>query len=252
MTSYRGSRKHILDWVEHESFLLELRALLEPTGAQPRADTWLPCGYSSPDEARLETYGPRFLPDATNWPALVNWWLVHKPGANTPNWDLAAVCGFDGTLGLALIEAKANVPELKAEGKSLKDDASARSRENHERIAGAIREARAGLSALVPGVRINVDSHYQLANRLAFSWKLASLGIPVVLVYLGFTEDHGILDAGEPLHSHAHWREVFLDHATSVAPVELFERQLTVGSTPLWVLIRSRRILVPSPAPGAA
>ncbi len=60
MTPYRGSRKHILDWVEHESFLTEFRALLEPTGAQPRAGTWLPRGYRSPDEARLETYGPRF------------------------------------------------------------------------------------------------------------------------------------------------------------------------------------------------
>lgn len=252
MIRYRGSRKHILDWVEHESFLTEFRALLEPTGAQPRAGTWLPCGYRSPDEARLETYGPRFLPRATNWSALHDWWLAHKAGANTPNWDLAAVCSFDGTLGLALVEAKANVAELKEEGKSLKDDASARSRANHERIAAAIREAQAGLSALVPGVRIHADSHYQLANRLAFSWKLASLGVPVVLVYLGFTGDHGILDAGEPLHSDAHWRELFLDHATSVAPAELFEHRLTVASAPLWVLIRSRDVLAPSPAAGAA
>ena len=36
-------------------------------------------------------------------------------------------------------------------------------------------------------VCISHESHYQLANRLAFACKITSLGIPTVLVYLGFT-----------------------------------------------------------------
>ena len=251
MTLYRGSRKHILDWVESADFLAEFRALLAPTGAKPKAGTWLPRGRAQPQEATLETYGPRFLPEATDWRALESWWREFTEAGNTPNWDLAAVCDFRGLSGLTLVEAKANVPELKAEGKSLGRHATEHSRRNHERIGEAIKEAKTGLSALVPGVRIDRDSHYQLANRLAFSWKLASLGIPVVLVYLGFTGDSGIVDVGEPFRSEADWRGVFWEHCAGVAPAGLFERELDVEGTPLWLLVRSRRVLEPSPKAGA-
>jgi len=55
-----------------------------------------------------------------------------------------------------------------------------------------------------PDVRLDRDSHHQLANRLAFTWKLATLGIPVVLLY--FTgRDEGIADAGEPILDDAYW-----------------------------------------------
>jgi hypothetical protein len=252
MTLYRGSRKHVLDWVEDANFLAEFRALLAPSGAEPQAGTWLPRDYSSPQEARLGTYGPRFLPGATDWEAVEYWWREFTAAGNTPNWDLAAVCHFGGTAGLALVEAKANVSELKTDGKILADGASAHSRRNHKRIAEAIAEARNGLSALVPGVHIDRDSHYQLANRLAFSWKLASLGMPVVLVYLGFTGDSGIVDAGDPFRDDVHWREVFVGHSAGVVPVELFERKLEIEGTPLWVLVRSRGVLAPSPRAGAA
>lgn len=53
---------------------------------------------------------------------------------------------------------------------------------------------------------ISRDSHYQFANRLGFAWKLASIGVPTVLVYLGFTGDDGIIDRGEPLRDADHWR----------------------------------------------
>jgi hypothetical protein len=33
---------------------------------------------------------------------------------------------------------------------------------------------------------ISRDNRYQMSNRFAWSWKLASVGVPVVLVYLGF------------------------------------------------------------------
>ncbi len=237
--------------MQHDEFATQLEMLLKPTGAHPAAGTWLPAGYSAPEEARLESYGPRFLRGIIDWSALADWWLAHKGGANTPNWDLASVGDWDGHRGLILIEAKANVQELKTEGKGLSDDASGRSRENHARIARAISEARDGLSRIVPGVKIGIASHYQLANRLAFAWKLASLGVPVVLVYLGFTGDTGIMDAGDPLLDERHWQDVFTQHAASVAPEGLFERRLEVHGTPLWMLIRSRLVLEPSRKLGA-
>jgi hypothetical protein len=248
---YRGSRKHILDWVERPEFADEFRSLLEPTGAVPVLGTWLPRGYISTREARLETYGPRYVQGVVDWPALRDWWLVHTRGANTPNWDLVAVCRLAGNPALALVEAKANGSELSCNGKKLGDKASKRSRENHARIRKTLFESSTALAALVPGVRISIDTHYQLANRLAFSWKLSSLGLPVILVYLGFTGDYGIVDAGEPLRDCAHWRDVFLQYCAPVAPAALFDHELAVCGTPLWMLIRARPILSPS-APARA
>ena len=41
-----------------------------------------------------------------------------------------------------------------------------------------------------PRVTISRDTHYQLANRLAFTWKLASLGISVVLLEIAVDAHH--------------------------------------------------------------
>ena len=68
-----------------------------------------------------------------------------------------------------------------------------------ENIGAALAEACDGLAQLGIATRISRDSHYQLSNRLAFTWKLATLGVPTVLVYLGFIGDEGIRDAGEGL-----------------------------------------------------
>lgn len=163
---------------------------------------------------------------------------------------MAAVCDFEGRPGLVLVGAKANVGELKSDGKKLSENASEHTQENHARIAKAISEARDGLSRIVPGVTIDMASHYQLANRLAFAWKLASLGLPFVLVYLGFTGDTGIQDGGTPLANDGHWRVTFAQHSAPVAPSRLFERRLEVNVTPLWILVRSRAVLEPSPALG--
>ena len=65
---YRGSRKHVLDWIEQPSFLPELLLLAEP--ASPRVSSksrWMPRSYRQPDEAQLETFGPVCLPDNPLW-----------------------------------------------------------------------------------------------------------------------------------------------------------------------------------------
>ena len=249
----RGSRKHILDWVEHPHFLCEFLELAEPVCAQlSEVSQWMPVSYKKPREARLKTFGPECLPNHPVWPVLLNWWLVHTRGANTPNWDLAVACKIDGQDGLVLVEAKAHNRELSVRGKSLASKASCNSKKNHEHIGRAIEEVRVALDSIEPGVRISRDSHYQLSNRVAFAWKLASLGIPTVLVYLGFTGDMGIVDLGVPLTSDVHWREVFFSHTDGVLPSGLLERKLCCGAAPAWILLRSRPIIEPSsprPAP---
>ena len=118
---------------------------------------------------------------------------------------------------------------------------------HHSRIGAAIEEAARGWRELDDGVAISRDSHYQLANRLAFTWKLAQLGVPVVLVYLGFTGDDGIAEAGKPFRDDADWQVAFGEYVDGVVPLGLFERRLELASTPIWLLSRSRPVLEISP-----
>ena len=118
-----------------------------------------------------------------------------------------------------------------------------------ERIGAAIAGACAGWQQLDKRAALSRDSHYQLANRLAFSWKRASLGIPTILLYLGFTGDEGIRDAGEPFADDAAWQAAFRAYASTTIPLDLFGTRLEVASTPLWLLSRSRPVLEVSPPP---
>src|SRR5450759_4604636 len=83
-----------------------------PSLRAPWQKWFMPRGCSNPREARLESFGPRLLPESPAWLALRDWRLVHKAGANTPNWDIAAGCEIEGRAGIVLVEAKANWPEL--------------------------------------------------------------------------------------------------------------------------------------------
>ena len=247
MTSdaYRGSRKHVLDWVESPAFLEELEELLKPVNVViPATAAYMPRGYAAPKEARLDSADIRFDVLKTAQPELRRWWLVHHRGANTPNWDLVVSCEIEGRPGLVLVEAKANHPELKEDGKLQRDDASPNSTENQDRIRDAIAEAREGLKAAGVNTAIDINSHYQLANRVAFMWKLAQLGIPTILVYLGFTGDEGIRDAGDPFANDGDWRRAFDAYSRNVIPTEMREgRRLDIGVTPAWLLVRSREVM---------
>lgn len=251
---HRGSRMHVLDWVEQPGFLGELQALIGDVPCRIRADAeYMPRGHQQDIEARADAFGRRVLPESGCWDDLRRWWLRHPRGANTPNWDLAVGCEVRGTTGLLLVEAKANVPELSRSGKARgrdddrrTDDGRQRSAENLVQISAAIEEARLGLEAHLPGISLGVDSHYQLSNRLAFAWKLASCGVPCVLMYLGFTEDTGLR---QPLRDDAHWRSVFADHLAAVCPSGIPERSIDTGAAELWVLCRSKKVARESPPP---
>lgn len=204
-------------------------------------------GAAAAAEARLEVFGPRAVPGHPAWRELTTWWLSHSAGANTPNWDIAASCDVEGKPGLILVEAKANIPELGVAGKPLAPDSSKNSQENHERIGLAIAEAQAGLSTVLPGIAISHTSHYQLSNRLAFAWKLATLGIPTVLIYLGFTGDQGLKGVGAPFVDDADWQRIFADHLKTVSPTSPLDAPVDAGPAKFWVLSRSRPVLESSP-----
>ena len=115
---------------------------------------------------------------------LLHWWLAAGYGrANTPNWDIASSCTIQGKPGLLLVEAKAHLRELR-----VKDDRCRSSNQaNLDRIGNALAAANAAFqSATGKPWNLSRDRQYQLSNRFAWAWKLADLGIPVVLLYLGF------------------------------------------------------------------
>lgn len=153
--------------------------------------------------------------------------------------------------GLVLIEAKANEEELtRPDPKRSSAKGTTRSVQNDERIRAAIEEARQALETRVPGISISCDNHYQLSNRIAFAWKLASLGLPVALVYLGFTGDDGIAAAGRPFADQEDWLRVFNEKCLKVWPEPMIS-PIQTANAPFWIVTRSRPVLEASPPPAA-
>jgi hypothetical protein len=244
---HRGSRKHVLDWLESPRFVPEFLQILSPIDVKVVArSSWAPVSHQYPDEARLEEWGPQNFGMHPAWSALSAWWLKKPRRANTPNWDLAMIAEIEGALGLVLVEAKANVREIGSAGKS-GPTGSDGSCANHECIGEAIASARTALQSVCPGIAISRDSNYQLSNRIAFTWKLASLGIPVALIYLGFVGDDGICDVSSPFVDDAHWQSVLREHLQEVGAESLFEKRHQLSGAPFWFLSRSRRVLEISP-----
>jgi hypothetical protein len=168
------------------------------------------------------------------------WWLARK-ARNTPNWDIASTCTIGDKPGLLLVEAKAHDAELKKDGKPRDKDASSGSLKNHEKIGGAIVEASAELENAIKGWNLSRDSHYQLANRFAWAWKIASMGVPVVLVYLGFVAATDVSDPprlGEPFVDCADWTRGMLEHSRGIVPEGAWGGDIKVGSVAIRPLIR--------------
>lgn len=254
--SHRGSRKHVLDWVRSPDFRDELNTMIAASGVRVRlGDLIMPTGEPGKAgirEARLE----RFLPDGDVCRALQRWWLAAPRGANTPNWDLAALTEHKGRPALVLVEAKANHPELSRAGKpvprairrrSVLIEPSANSWANHARVAEAISEAENGINRLLPGFSLSRDRNYQISNRLAFSWKLASLGIPTVLLYLGFTGDRGLEPTRPMLRDASDWNRCFAARTENVIPRGAAGRWIEVGPAGFMLLVSSRKRLEDSP-----
>jgi hypothetical protein len=219
----------------------------------PNRHNWMPRGIAHPKEAKLGD-ALSFLSDEHR-EAVVGWWLAVRKNANTPNWDIVSTGTIDGIEGLVLVEAKAHSAEIKVAGKpagpklaktkavtgsvGAGPDNSAR---NHVHIAGACREASDALDRVLPGWALSIESHYQLCNRFAWSWKIASLGVPVVLIYLGFLHAEEMRDQGPPFDSAENWERLVRDHSQGIVPRSVWDHAISIQGTPVRALIRSMEI----------
>jgi hypothetical protein len=231
---FKGSRLRCLLLTNKapEEIAAFLNSLVAHHALLTSEDHWAPRGFLEPDEAKLgET--PGFLTDADR-PLLTHWWLA-KPGiANTPNWDLVSTCQIKDRRGLILVEAKAHEAELSDDRSKVKDP------ENFRQIENALVEATVAWNALSPGFTLSANSHYQLSNRFALAWKVAKLGTPVVLVYLGLLNAQD-MEGGSRilLQAQAQWHRCLLTRSAEVIPENVWDRTFDVHGTPLTILIRS-------------
>lgn len=239
----RGSkpRCHLLTHGTAGEVAAKLTALVAPFATVSADDSWMPVGFAQVQEAELNK-APRLLSAAIR-AQLGAWWLpADRQTARTPNFDIASTCTVGGVPGLLLVEAKAHAEELRKEeaGRLLAADASDDRRASHATIGAAIADASAGLAlATRAPCHISRDTHYQMANRFAWAWKLTQLGVPVVLVYLGFLNADEMQDRGAPFASHADWQQLVHAHSAQLFDVDPWEKAWDCNGCSLVPLARS-------------
>ena len=244
----RGSRPRcvlLVDGLRSDVAAQLTRLVNRPGVTVTENDFWMPHGKpvwtddgwnkKPADEARLDRHDGFLAPETRQ--ALGDWWLEVRRGANTPNWDLATTCEIEEQKGLLLVEAKAHSSELSEAGKQA--PTSENGSKNHERIGWAIEQARTGLGRVGGSWGLSRDHHYQLANRFAWSWKLARLEVPVVLVYLGFLNARDMAEDGVLFRSEDDWSSAMRDHARGVVDESCWEHRLVVKGTPFIPLLRA-------------
>lgn len=221
-----------------------LTELIEPWGKVSVDDVCMPDGFNEVGEAQLPA-ATRLLPDGVR-SALASWWLaVLSPKATTPNWDIASTCRIGDQRGLLLIEAKAHHGELQKEecGKALTFPVSSNSMRNHIRIGACLDEASIALASETGRPwALSRDHHYQMSNRFAWAWKLTELGVPVVLVYLGFLGCHDMANDSAVIATDAEWEQLVRMHSAAIAPPEVWNHAWRLHGQAFVPLIRALNV----------
>jgi hypothetical protein len=231
----RGSkpRCHLLTHCDRHEVARRLTSLVHPWGEVASTDRWMPNGFINTEEAQLDK-AERLIPSQDDRNILKTWWLADpRPTSTTPCWDIASTCSICGRNGSLLVEAKAHHAELANGGKPLGKN---NSKANHERIGSAIAEANDGLTVATKSEwHLSHTRYYQMSNRFAWSWKLCTLGYPVVLIYLGF------LGADEMVSSFAddlQWDRIVKEHSAPLFASDMWGRMISIGRVAFLPLIR--------------
>ena len=196
---------------------------------------WMPRGFVSVHEAQLDK--SPLLSTFTS-EKLAAWWLPELQQFNkTPFWDIVSTCTIDGRKGLLLVEAKSHEKELKS------DQCKAGS-ESRASIDAALAEATNGLTQVTKLTwKLSSKNYYQLSNRFAWTWKLSELGIPVVLVYLGFLNANDMNKRDEvPFKDQDTWCRSVKSHSATLFPNEVWGRRWSVNKVPFIPIIRSLEV----------
>ena len=149
---------------------------------------------------------------------------------------------IEGKRGLLLVEAKAHDEELNLEkaGKKRGKSESKNSLRNRVQISECIRQANQALSAetQMPW-SLSIEHNYQMSNRFAWAWKLTELGMPVILVYLGFLKAAEMKDRGIPLNDQAIWTGLVISHSRPLFPSQIWNQRWTLNGQAFIPLIKT-------------
>ncbi len=209
----KGSKKHILSLIDDKEFIEKMNTLLVGTNTiLENKNSIFPKSFDIPNEKTLST----FLRDVWKNKELGNeftrWWIEF--GSRTPQWDIISKCKINGTDGILLVEAKAHKSEITGDkGKKIENEP--KKIKNHNHIKAAINKANESINELndSANLKLNIDVCYQLSNRVASTWWLASHNIPVTLIYLGFLNDNYFKDK---FQSDKDWQNCFEKHTKTV------------------------------------
>ena len=243
----RGSRPRCILFMdgEREEVAERLTKLVRlPYVGVSADDKWMPYGKpvkkedGSGDKApsdEVQLHEKNCLVSSEINERLWKWWLVIQ--ATTPNWDIASTCRINGKQGLILVEAKAHETELT----HYPDDCGSGNSENIKQIGKAISEASRSLQAETKNKwKLSPEGYYQLSNRFAWSWKLATLKIPVVLVYLGFLNACDMDGPNTKLfRSEPEWQRVLKTHCEGKVDNSCWGKCLCFNGTPFIPMIRT-------------
>jgi hypothetical protein len=228
----KGSRYSIIKLVESSNFLFDINKLITGTNASvSEYDNWLPKSLHLDKEAELKDFLKyNFNPELGD--EIKNWWLAEiRPTTRTPNWDLISTCTINNKKGILLVEGKAHYDELNNERIGKRFDSKS-SKQNDDKIGRAINVANASINCFITGVSISKDSCYQLSNRIAYAWWLASHGIPTVLLYLGFLNADDMRDGKRKIfETPDDWKNCFLEHANIVGVNRIVDRWVDCGKS---------------------
>lgn len=245
----RGSkpRCHSLTHGPRDEVAARLTGRIQPYGTVRAENHWMPEGFDSTEEAQLHR-ASTLIKSEEQRKALRSWWLVVSRGdhTTTPNWDIASTCtvnveGRPAKDGLLLIEAKAHRSELRREekGKPLKAPARTSTLRNHARIGWCMEDANLVLNEQTSlHWNLSRDSRYQMSNRFAWAWKLTELGIPVILVYLGFL-NASEMAAGGRISTEDDWEKMVRDHGNRHVPDEVWGKPWSLHGQSFIPLIRT-------------
>ena len=238
----RGSkpRCHLLTHGSPEQVSAKLTQLIVAWGKVSPYDRWMPQGFVRTEEAQFGRVDS--LLDPAIGDSLINWWLAVPKVGRVPHWDIASTCTIEGRLGLLLVEAKAHDQELIKEeaGKKQEKIQSADNLRNRAQIDSCMYHANISLSAETKSPwSLSIEHYYQMSNRFAWGWKLTELGIPVILVYLGFLKTEEMCDQGVPFAEHISWENLVKSQSTTLFPENVWNNRWLLHGQPLVPLIKS-------------
>lgn len=236
----RGSKLHMQQFIQLPDLEGRMAALARCTGLTVSGVDNCHPNAANGSEMGLRHFCEMYLPYLyERGDPFFKWWTPHR--GKPPTYDLLCTFGSGGSEGIICLEAKARNKELQEPRPKLSSSDSQRREANSRCIRCRIEDAMAAIWDEHHPTPDWEGSRYQLYNRLAWAHRLARLGVDVIVLYVGFTEDpcwpRDKIKAGE-------WRKTVLDYAEGVLPPDFDDSHHRYGKGTLW--FRAEETPVPS------